>query len=151
MGEADALVGRSIDASINFFDTADSYSTGDSEEAGDHADSYCASGTLEIAGYCTTSFSTLPFFDQTPESFDAKRLQRCVFVDSNAAKLTPELRLHVDEDSLLALTGLSPQAWLRPRSREQTFRFRLLSRTVHSSCQINLWLLRHGESTRRAP
>jgi hypothetical protein len=57
----------------------------------------------------------------------------------------------VDEDSLLALTGLSPQAWLRPRSRGQTFRFRLLGRTVHSSCQINLGLLRHGESTRRAP
>ena len=30
--EADALVNRSIDAGINFFDTADVYSTGDSEE-----------------------------------------------------------------------------------------------------------------------
>ena len=30
--EADALVGRSIDAGVNFFDTADVYSTGDSEE-----------------------------------------------------------------------------------------------------------------------
>lgn len=30
--EADALVGRSIEAGINFFDTADVYSTGDSEE-----------------------------------------------------------------------------------------------------------------------
>ena len=30
--EADALVGRSLDAGINFFDTADVYSTGDSEE-----------------------------------------------------------------------------------------------------------------------
>ena len=30
--EADALVGRSMDAGINFFDTADVYSTGDSEE-----------------------------------------------------------------------------------------------------------------------
>ena len=30
--EADALVGASIDAGINFFDTADVYSTGDSEE-----------------------------------------------------------------------------------------------------------------------
>ena len=30
--EADAIVGRSIDAGVNFFDTADVYSTGDSEE-----------------------------------------------------------------------------------------------------------------------
>ena len=30
--EADGLVGRSLDAGINFFDTADVYSTGDSEE-----------------------------------------------------------------------------------------------------------------------
>ena len=30
--EADALVGRSLDAGVNFFDTADVYSTGDSEE-----------------------------------------------------------------------------------------------------------------------
>ena len=30
--EAAALVGRSIDAGVNFFDTADGYSTGDSEE-----------------------------------------------------------------------------------------------------------------------
>ena len=30
--DADALVGRSIDAGVNFFDTADVYSTGDSEE-----------------------------------------------------------------------------------------------------------------------
>ena len=57
-----------------------------------------------------TSSSTLPFLDQTRESLDSKRLQRCVFVDGNAAKFTPELWLHVDEDSLLALTGLSSQA-----------------------------------------
>ena len=30
--QADALVGRSLDAGVNFFDTADVYSTGDSEE-----------------------------------------------------------------------------------------------------------------------
>ena len=35
--EADALVGRSLDAGINFFDTADVYSTGDSEEILGHA------------------------------------------------------------------------------------------------------------------
>lgn len=30
--EADALVGRSMEAGVNFFDTADVYSTGESEE-----------------------------------------------------------------------------------------------------------------------